>query len=230
MIPPPINTPDGAALSTTSNPDAASAVVLVLHGGGTNSFQKTRWRDLPVLRMASFARAVAVANPSSAVHRLKFSIRGWNGDGSSLLRDTRWALGILRQHHPGVPIVLVGHSMGGRVALLTGGDPDVMGAVLLAPWAPSDEPVRQLTGRAVVVIRGGRDRVIPPRTTDPWVTRVEHSGALLSQQMLPWAGHTMLRRFWVWHRLAATGIHNILAGTLSSPVRPDDGSAPRSSF
>lgn len=229
-----INSPDGAALSMTSAPetsapDAASAVVLVVHGGGADSFQITRWRDLAVLRMVPFARAVARAERSSAVYRLKLSIRGWNGDGSAALRDARWALKSLRERHPDRPMVVIGHSLGGRVALLVGGDPDVVGVVLLAPWAPSHEPVRQLAGRGVVVIRGGRDRVIPPRTTDPWLNRLVNSSAAVTQQMLPWAGHAMLRRFWVWHRLAARGVHDILQTTLNQPGPPAAGSTPRAS-
>jgi predicted esterase len=226
----PLDAPDGAALSVTSAPDAAQAVVLVLHGGGTDSFEPTRWRNLAVVRMLPFARKVARRNPSAAVYRLRFSVRGWNGDGSAALRDARWALATLRERHPGAPIVLLGHSMGGRVALLTGGDPDVTGIVLLAPWAPSDTSVGQLAGRTVVVIRGGRDRVIPPRTTDPWVSRVENSAAVLTQQLLPWAGHAMLRRFWVWHRLAADAVVDILQGKINSPDGRNADSARRSSL
>lgn len=226
----PRRAPDGAVLSTTSAPAAANAVVLILPGGGADSFQPTRWCSLAVLRMIPFARAVARRDRSAAVYRLRFSIRGWNGDGSAVLRDTRWALAVLREHHAGAPIVLLGHSMGGRVALLTGGDPDVTGVVLLAPWAPSDAPVRQLEGRSVVVIRGGRDRVISPRSSDPWVSRVASSAAVLTQQMLPWAGHAMLRRFWIWHRLAADGVHDILQGTLRSTNAPDTDPARRSSL
>ncbi len=226
----PRRAPDGAVLSTTSAPAAANAVVLILHGGGADSFQPTRWCSLAVLRMIPFARAVARRDRSAAVYRLRFSIRGWNGDGSAALRDARWALATLRERHPGAPIVLLGHSLGGRVALLTGGDPDVTGVVLLAPWAPSDAPVQQLEGRTVVVIRGGRDRVIPPRTTDPWVARLANSAAVLTQQLLPWGGHAMLRRFWVWHRLAADGVIDILQGRISSPGRRRAGSARRSSL
>lgn len=228
-----ITSPDGAALATTSAPagsTTAASVVLVLHGGGTDSFQPARWFNLAVLRMAPFARAIARQDPSAAVYRLKFAVRGWNGDGSAALRDARWALATLRERHPEAPIVLLGHSMGGRVALLAGGDPDVAGVVLLAPWAPSSEPVEQLHGQSVVVIRGGRDRIIPPRTTDPWVTRLAHSSAVVVQQMLPWAGHAMLRRFWIWHRLAAAGVQQILRGELSPTASPDRGARRRSSL
>ena len=218
-----INSDDGAALSQTSakpsrtGPEAgAQRVVLVIHGGGTDSFAVARWRNLAVLRLWPFARVIARRDPSAAVYRLKFSIRGWNQNGEAALRDARWALQTMRDRHPGLPIVLVGHSMGGRVALLTGGDPDVAGVVLLAPWAPSDEPAAQLAGVPTVIVRGGRDRIIPPATTDPWIARARHLGAVVSETMLPWAGHAMLRRFWVWHRLAADGVASVLAADLTT--------------
>ena len=103
------------------SPDAA---VLVLHGGSADSFASTRWRDLAVLRLWPVARAIARDVPDATVYRLRFSIRGWNGSGDAALRDARWALDIIRNREPGIPIVLVGHSLGGRVALRVGGDQD----------------------------------------------------------------------------------------------------------
>ncbi|SDO45599.1 Alpha/beta hydrolase family protein [Nakamurella panacisegetis] len=208
-----INSPDGAALSQTSDPADASRVVLVVHGGGTDSVIATSWLNLAVLRLWPFARSIARRDASAAVYRLRFAVRGWNRTGEAALRDAHWALATLRERHPGRPIVLVGHSMGGRVALLTGGDADVAGVVLLEPWAPSDEPADQLAGVPTVIIRGGHDRVIPPATTNPWIARARHTGARVDETLLPWAGHAMLRRFWVWHRLAADGVESILAAT-----------------
>ena len=142
---------------------------------------------------------------------LRFSIRGWNGRGDAALRDARWALGRIRDFDPGLPIVVVGHSLGGRVAFRVGGDPDVAGVVGLTPWTPSNAPAAQLAGVPVVVIQAGRDRVIPERTTRPWLARAEHAGAQLTRTVLPWACDTMVRRFWVWHRLAAQAVRTVLA-------------------
>jgi predicted esterase len=195
--------------------------VLVLHGGSPDSFASTRWRDLAVLRLWPVARAIARDVPDATVYRLRFSTRGWNGSGDGALRDARWALDIIRNREPGIPIVLVGHSLGGRVALRVGGEQGIAGVVGLTPWIPSNDPAAQLAGVPVVVIQAGRDRVIPEQTTRPWLARAEHAGARLTRTVLPWAGHTMLRRFWVWHRLAAQGVHTVLteSAELSRPSR-----------
>jgi len=216
-----MTSPDGAALSPTpgtkNQPKALpTAVVLVLHGGKAHSRTPALWRTLTVLRLKPFARVIARRVPTAAVYRLKFEIRGWNGDGADAMRDARWALAKLREQHPGLPLVMVGHSMGGRVALRVGGDADVAGVVLLAPWAPPEEPVRQLSGVPVVVIRGGRDIIVPSSSTDPWLAAVREAGALVSATSLPWAEHTLLRRFWVWHRLTADAVLDMLRSTATS--------------
>jgi dienelactone hydrolase len=211
-----ITSSDGAVLSALPVSTGAGVAVLVLHGGNADSFAATRSRDLAVLRLRPVAAAIARSNPSAAVYRLRFSIRGWNDNGDAALRDARWALAVIRRQMPGSPIVVVGHSMGGRVAVRAGGDVDVAGIVLLAPWTPSDEPAQHLAGVPVVVIQAGRDRVIPVATTRPWVSRALGCGARLSVTVLPWAGHTMVRRFWVWHRLAAQGVRQVLADARDS--------------
>jgi predicted esterase len=210
-----IISPAGAALTTVpararSN-SRAHAAVLVLHGGSEDSELPTRGRDLAVLRLWPVARVIARRVPGAAVFRLRFAVRGWNGDGASAVADARWALAQLRMQLPGWPIVVVGHSLGGRVAVHIGGDEDVAGVVLLAPWVPSGDPADQLAGVPVVLLQGGRDRSIPLATTEPWIARAQNAAAGISRTVLPWAEHTMLRRFWVWHRLAAAGVRTVLA-------------------
>jgi fermentation-respiration switch protein FrsA (DUF1100 family) len=76
---------------------------------------------------------------------------------------------------------------------------------------PSGDPADQLAGVPVVLLQGGRDRSIPLATTEPWIARAQNAAAGISRTVLPWAEHTMLRRFWVWHRLAAAGVRTVLA-------------------
>lgn len=223
-----IKADSGAALATVSSPARsgaapAMAAVLVLHGGSPGSVTPTQWRNLAILRLWPVARAIARGVPNITVHRLRFSVRGWNGNGASAIADSRWALAELRAQHPGLPIVVVGHSMGGRVAAQIGGDPDVAGVVLLAPWVPSGDPADQLAGVPVVIVQGGRDRSIPLATTEPWISHAENSPATITRTVLPWGEHTMLLRFWVWHRLAAAGVRTVLShARVSVPEQQGD--------
>ncbi|MGR4852480.1 alpha/beta fold hydrolase [Streptomyces sp. LARHCF252] len=56
--------------------------------------------------------------------------------GSGHARDARRALGELARRAGDVPVVLVGHSMGGRAALRAADAPQVRAVPALAPWCP----------------------------------------------------------------------------------------------
>ncbi len=72
-------------------------------------------------------------------------------------------------------MVVVGHSMGGRVALHLSTEPDVVGVAALAPWVESD--VRQpRPGVAVLLMHGSSDHVTDPRRTDVLARRYADSG------------------------------------------------------
>lgn len=90
--------------------------MLVLHGGSADSTLPVARLHPAVMRMAAVARSLARAHPDMAVYRLRNSVRGWNGDGAAVLSDARWAVEGVAQAHPGAPLVIVGHSLGGRVA------------------------------------------------------------------------------------------------------------------
>ena len=123
------------------------------------------WWRLAVIRMAPFATAVEHRGGDRlAVLRLKNRVRGWNGERQDPLTDARWALDRIRHVLPGVPIVLVGHSMGGRVALRLAAEPDVVGVAALAPWVESDS-VQARPGTPVLLAHGSRDRITDPRRT-----------------------------------------------------------------
>ena len=105
-------------------PDEPAGVVLVLHGGADTGHRPVTWAGLAVLRMLPFAVALRHrAGSRLAVVRLKYRVKGWNGIEQDPVHDARWALERIRRILPGAPVALVGHSMGGRVALQLAGGP-----------------------------------------------------------------------------------------------------------
>ncbi len=79
----------------------------------------------------------------------------WAGQ-AAMTADVRTLTGWLRERHPGLPVFLVGKSMGGAVVLATlGADepPQVDGAVLIAPavWARDTMPWYQRLGLWVML-------------------------------------------------------------------------------
>ena len=139
-------------------PPSPEGVVLVLHGGATRGPRvPVDARQLSVLRMIPTARAIARASRRLSVHRLLNTYRGWD-ESHTPLQDTAWALDLLQDRHPGVPVGLVGHSLGGRTALLAAATPGVRSVVALNPWVyPTDDA--DLSGRRVLIVHGDQDRI-----------------------------------------------------------------------
>ncbi|MFC9506232.1 alpha/beta hydrolase [Streptomyces sp. NPDC057002] len=201
-----------AALVARRAPGAPRAAVLFLHGGRSEGRSPSRPWHLAALRMRPFVRAVAAALPDDGVFlgEVRYRVRGWNGtDGTEgsegdALRDVRRALDELARRAGDIPVVLVGHSMGGRAALRAAGAPQVRGVLALAPWCPDGEPVSQLRGKDVVVIHGDRDRVTDPSASVAFVDRARAAGARAEVRLVPGGDHAMLRGDTNWHRLAAS--------------------------
>jgi dienelactone hydrolase len=179
------------------------AVALVLPGGKADSFDPTDGRQLTALRMRPFARSLhrRGAARGLAVWLVRYRYRGWNGAEMSPVADTRWVLDEVRRRHGDVPIVLVGHSMGGRVALRVAGDESVASVVALAPWLPGAEPVQQLAGRDVLIAHGDLDKVTSPRASKRYAARAESVARRLVYVTVHGDVHAMLLRFARWHRL-----------------------------
>ena len=97
------------------------------------------------------------------MHRLPNSSRGWD-EAHTPVDDVAWALGEVRDRYGvDVPVVLVGHSLGGRAAILSGDQPGVRSVVALAPWVYPADGRRDLHGRRVLVVHGDEDRVASPQ-------------------------------------------------------------------
>lgn len=193
---------------------SARGIALVLHGGRSDSVAPTSSVQLSVLRMVPFAKALARAGRRDGlvVARLRFAVRGWNGHLRSPVADARWALDELARRFPGVPVVLVGHSMGGRTAVYAAGHPAVVGVVGLAPWLERADPVEQLAGRRVLFAHGTRDRMTSAQGSAAFAQRARAAGAEVSFVSVADESHAMLRRASVWHRLAAGFTVGVLFG------------------
>jgi pimeloyl-ACP methyl ester carboxylesterase len=122
--------------------------------------------------------------------------------------DTRWALDQLRPR--GVPVVLVGHSMGGRAALHAADDPSVLGVCALAPWTERGEPVRQLAGKSLLIAHGDRERYTDPRLSYEYAVRAKAVTDDVCRFEVLGDGHAMLRRSGEWTRL----VRNYVLGRL----------------
>ncbi len=192
----------------------ADAVVLVLHGGRSQSRSAVPPGALAVLRMRPFAQRIwSVGRGRIAVASLRFAVRGWNGADASPVADTRWALDQLAARFDSGPIGLVGHSMGGRAALRAAGHPRVESVVGLAPWLGAGEPIAQLRDRRILLAHGSRDRTTSAEATAAYADALRRSGIAASFVEIPGDGHGMLRRARLWHDLAA----GFLAATLLDP-------------
>ncbi len=145
-------------------PNHPVGAVLVLHGGASRRENMTvSPTQLSVLRMIPIARRIArVGRSELAVFRLLNSARGWDTQHTPI-HDARWALDqIAERLSKPLPTCLVGHSLGGRAALLAANRPEVQSAVALAPWVyPTDLPTR-LAGRQILIVHGTHDRIARP--------------------------------------------------------------------
>lgn len=197
------------------------AVVLVLHGGAESGIRPVPpWRPA-YLRMVPIARALHRAGAAHGVEvrLLRNRIYGWNGSAESPLADARWALARIRAEHPGLPVVLVGHSMGGRVALRVADDESVRGVCALAPWTPPGEPVAALAGRALLVVHGTRDRTTVPAESLAFSERAASVAARVARFEVRGSDHAMLRRAPVWTRLTTAFTLEVIAGGADPALR-----------
>ncbi|WP_228447447.1 alpha/beta hydrolase [Streptomyces paludis] len=188
------------------------AVVLLLHGGRADSMAAPARLNPAAARMLPFTRAVLKATEGCdvVVGRVRYRHRGWNGSRADAARDALRALDELAQLVGTVPVVLVGHSMGGRAVLAAAGHERVTGVVGLAPWCPPDEPVEQLAGRRVVLLHSDRDRVTDPRGSVELAARARAAGSDACAVLLAGSDHAMLRRARTWHALATGSVTALL--------------------
>ncbi|MCD6639733.1 MAG: alpha/beta fold hydrolase [Nocardioides sp.] len=191
--PGPVLTPVGR----TRSPEAAS--VLFLHGGRPHDVRRTTPRDLPFLRVLALARATARRQRGRAqVFMVRNRRRGWNGGDP--VADAHWAVGEVLERRPDAPVVLVGHSMGARAALLTAADlPEVSRVVALATWIErQDAPQLRRIDCPVHLAHGDADRVTAPESSSYVERVVTEAGGSVALTLVPGGNHSLTVPWVVW--------------------------------
>ncbi len=199
-----------ARLIETRTPADPAGVVLVLHGGanrpGNPMVSPTQ---LSVIRMIPIAKRIAQAGSGRlAVFRLLNTHRGWDSH-TTPVHDVRWAIGQVHERYDAAPIALVGHSLGGRAAIMAGNHPDVRVVVALNPWVyPQDD--NNLSGRQVLVVHGTEDRIAVPQRARHVADRLARR-ADVEFRTVEGGKHAMLRHGREFERAAADFVVEHLA-------------------
>lgn len=198
-------------LTTYDAPGRARAMILVLHGGKPRSQQAIDGRSLSWRRALWLQRDIAARAHESGVGiwSVRYRERGWNG-GVDRTADARWALDEVRAAHGDVPVVLLGHSMGARVAVHVADDPSVRGVVGLAPWWSAQDPVHTLAGRTLRAAHGRRDRITSFGETVRFVERARAVADSAELRDMGPLGHYMLTGAGHWHDVAIASSLDVL--------------------
>lgn len=179
-------------LIPTHAPRRPEGAVLVLHGGAAREgSMRVSATQLSVLRMVPVARRLARAGRGRlVVYRLLNSARGWDARRTPV-DDVRWALGQLQERHGALPTALVGHSLGGRAALLAGRHDGVRAVCALNAWVYPHDDV-PMTGRRILFVHGTEDRVAPLERAETVARRVARANEVEFRRV-EGGRHAMLR-------------------------------------
>ncbi|GAA5145917.1 alpha/beta hydrolase [Nocardioides marinquilinus] len=211
-----------ARLIDVRTPKQPQGAVIVIHGGAQRAARAAvSPTQLSVVRMVPIARRIARAGHGRlAVVRLLNTWRGWDTQHTPL-QDAAWAIDQVSSRY-GVPIALVGHSLGGRGALLAATDERVRAVVALNAWLYPDDG-EPLPGRRVLFVHGDADHIAPAARSRRVADRLARS-ADVRYEVVEGGKHAMLRHGRTFERLAADFVVDALTGD-GGPDGPVGGGA-----
>lgn len=182
----------------------SNGAVLVLPGGKPRSLARTRPWQLANLRVELLARALRRRlGPGVEVRRVRYRVRGWNPGAMDAVCDASAALDdVLRRFRP-EDVVVVGHSMGGRVAAHLAADGRVGAVVALAPWWPEDDASLLPVECGLLTMHGTADTWTDPVAAQAQTTAAAQRGLDAHWVPVEGAGHFMIRDYTRWHRVTA---------------------------
>ncbi len=198
-----------------------AAVVLVLPGGTDVSREPFSWRSPSALRMYPFTASIALRHPLRVrVRQVAYDSYGWNDDAAPLA-PARTALERAAAAAPGVPIHLIGHSMGGRVAAHLAADPRVRGVLALAPWWQHADWRHIHDDVRVVAMHGTADTRTYASRTEKGIGELRARGVDATYVPVPDGGHAMLDHLLDWQRTALHFVDAAVSGRAArGPVTP----------
>lgn len=141
--------------------------------------------------------------PPARVRRVQYRLRGWNAGRLDALSDATAALDEMQAAVGAGPVVLVGHSMGGRVAAHLASRRPVAAVAALAPWWPEDDCDLIPPGCRLLTLHGTADTWTDPTASRRQTERAAARGVDARYVEFPGAGHFLMQDYARWQRLTA---------------------------
>ncbi|MFJ6088345.1 alpha/beta hydrolase [Streptomyces sp. NPDC092369] len=149
--------------------------------------------------------------------QVRYRDRGWNEGAAET--DALRALSDLGRLAGNVPVILLGHAMGGRTALRAAVHPQVLGVVALAPRLPACENVGGLAGRSILLVQGEDGGTAARRQMQDFVQRARTAGARAGGVVVLGGGPWMARRASTWHGVTAAAVRQMPRPHAQGPHR-----------
>lgn len=196
--------PSSDSLRITEVTTTVKAGVLVLPGGRPKSDAPSRPWQLANFRIELLAQSLRRRLGAEVdVQRVQYRVRGWNPGRLDPVMDAKAALAEMVARVGAGPVVVVGHSMGGRVAAHLAAAGRIAGVAALAPWWPAHDGDLIPVGCRLLTMHGTADSWTDARESRAQTLHAQARGVTAEWVEFPGAGHFLLQDYARWQRLTA---------------------------